>query len=122
MAEVTREEFDELRTLMEKTYWMARGAVQSIQGKDWAAEFSDRVDEFCDPVNRRLRMGTPFYEAVKLPPVSYYTFWDADLLTLEDISDRSREEIAALPGVGRVSLSRIEDALAERGLSFAETC
>lgn len=119
MAEVTREEFDGLRTMLEETYWMARGAMQSVQGKEATDRFAASVERFCDPVNRRLKEGTPFY-TVSIPTMSHYTFWDADLLTLEEIAERPRNEIAALPGVGRVSLARIEEALAERGMSFAE--
>ncbi len=39
--------------------------------------------------------------------------------SLEQLTDRSRADLAALHGVGPVALARLDEALAERGLAFA---
>ncbi len=39
--------------------------------------------------------------------------------SLEQLTDRSRADLAALRGVGPVALARLDEALAERGLAFA---
>ena len=41
--------------------------------------------------------------------------------TLEQVRDRSEEELAALHGVGPIALRFLREALAERGWAFAPT-
>lgn len=46
--------------------------------------------------------------------------YEAGYRTLEDFTQVHRGEIARMPGIGRVSMQRIEDAMAEHGLTWAE--
>jgi hypothetical protein len=51
-------------------------------------------------------------------------FWGglakADVLTLEEVASRPRNEIAAIRGVGPVTMAKLDAALAVEGLSYGE--
>lgn len=51
-------------------------------------------------------------------------FWGglnkAGILTLEEVAKKPREEIAAIKGVGPVTMAKLDAALAVEGLSYAE--
>jgi hypothetical protein len=42
-----------------------------------------------------------------------------DVITLEDLPRCSREQIAAIEGVGEMTMRQLDDALAERGLAWS---
>jgi hypothetical protein len=43
------------------------------------------------------------------------------VVTLEDLTRRKREEVEQIKGVGPLTLERLDSALAEHGMSWAET-
>jgi DNA-directed RNA polymerase alpha subunit len=45
------------------------------------------------------------------------TYW---LTRAGEVAERRREDVAALRGIGRASLAKLQKAMAQRGLSFAE--
>ena len=45
---------------------------------------------------------------------------DADMYTLEEIAAKPRAEVAAIKGVGTVTMRKLDDAMSARGLSFAD--
>lgn len=104
-----RGEVLELRLLLE-------GVVGAVAGREKGQELLANLETYA--INRRISRGTPVYK-VGIDRASW-RLWDRDLLTVEEVAERSRSEIAAIPGVGRVSMRKLEAALAERGLDFAE--
>ena len=58
-----------------------------------------------------------------LPPVgrpANRAFLGAGIITLEQVATHSRQELLALHGVGPRAIRILADALAERGLDFAD--
>lgn len=115
MAEITSADIRDLRREIEETKWLTFAVVQALYGKDSADRVLAKVREWLDDDMRRLERGTPVYEVA-----AYARLMDADLLTLEEIAAKPRAEVAAVPGVGRVTMRHLESAMAERGLTFAD--
>lgn len=122
MAEVTRQEFLELRAMVEETYYMARGALKSIVGKEASDDFASRVSWHCDPENRRWRSERALYKVglseQNMRPLTALA--DAGIETLDDAARLRRDAVAAIPGVGDGTLERLDAALAEHGMTWAE--
>lgn len=120
---VTRAEFDELRRMVEETYWYAKRAAAASIGPDERVEWVRSVERHCDPRARRYRSGTPLYtlrlDSRNTRPLTALTH-DADVLTLEEAAERGRGSLASVSGVGAVTLERLDAALSERGLTWAE--
>ncbi|WP_370288346.1 hypothetical protein [Nocardioides sp.] len=77
------------------------------------------LDALDGPRERRPRRpGTPLPRTVGAPATR--ALRALDLHTLEDVARWRRADLAALHGVGPVALDRLGDALAERGLDFAD--
>jgi hypothetical protein len=120
---VTRAEFEELRRMIEETYWYAkRGAAISVAAEErerWIAT----VERHCDPTNRRFRSGTPIYrlglDAKNSRPLQIL-MEDADVLTLEEAAARGRDSLANVAGIGPLTLKALDAAMSERGLTWAE--
>ncbi|EXG81678.1 helix-hairpin-helix domain-containing protein [Cryptosporangium arvum] len=58
-----------------------------------------------------------------LPPIgrpATRALLDAGVRTLDQVATRSRRELLALHGVGPKAVTILADALAERGLAFAD--
>lgn len=54
-------------------------------------------------------------------PGAIWSLHTAKLDTLGDLATRTRAEVAGLPKVGRTTIKRFDEALTERGLSWAVT-
>jgi hypothetical protein len=70
----------------------------------------------------RARRRAPGAEGTALPRVGQSAsraLREAGVVTLEDVAARSAAQLAALSGVGPVAISRLREALADAGLSFA---
>jgi len=65
------------------------------------------------------KLGIPYKQVLALERAlcedAYYA-----LVTLEDLARMSRQDVARIPGVGPVTLDRLEAAFADRGVSWAE--
>ena len=120
---VTRAEFDELRRMVEETYWYAKRAAAVSVVKDSREEWIASVERHCDPTARRFRSGTPIYslglDAKNSKPLTAL-MEGADVLTLEEAAATGRGALASVSGVGALTLKKLDAALAERGLTWAE--
>jgi hypothetical protein len=52
--------------------------------------------------------------------MAYARLMEADLYTLEEVAANPRAEVAAIKGVGQVTMRQLDDAMSARGLSFAD--
>lgn len=120
MAEVTRQEFFELRSLVEQTYWMSRAAVRALYGKDQVDELEVRIQRYCDPEIQRFASDTGFHR-LGLATRPRHSLRKAGIVALEDLAVTSRGKVAAISGVGPRTLARLDAKLAEHGMSWAET-
>jgi hypothetical protein len=110
---------DELRALRretEETKWVALAAVTAIVGKEKAEEALDRIQRWM--TQRRFDEGFPLYK-LDLGH-AYSELWRRNLLTLEEVAEHSREEIAGIRGVGRATMARLDSAMRDRDLAYAE--
>lgn len=91
----------------------------NADGKQEADAALSRVQRFIDrrDLEERFESGTPVY---KVAGARFDMLLEADLYTLEEVAGKPRAEVAAVPGVGPVTLSRLEAAMAKSNLSWAE--
>ena len=110
-AEELRTELQEIRTLAEATLLALVGAKR-IDGslrnqQEWLQ-------------TRRLENGTPLYKLSLSQPGFWRLMDDADILTLEEVAAKTRPKVQSVEGVGPATMRKLDAAMSERGLSFAE--
>jgi hypothetical protein len=44
--------------------------------------------------------------------------WEADLITLEEVAGAGREDVAAISGIGQLTLEQLDAVLGEHGLEW----
>lgn len=115
-VEVLHAEVRELRELVDGVmYAVRRGLFDTKNGSQTYAEFAERMvwvakHEREEPIFGHCGEGTTYARLV-----------EADVLTLEEAARRGRREVAALSGVGRITLAHLDTAMAERGLDWEAT-
>ncbi len=67
------------------------------------------------------RIALVFHRYLNPSSQGRYALAKAGMRTLLDVSHRTREEIAAIRGVGPTTLKRLDEAMAGRGLTFRST-
>lgn len=119
---VTRAEFDELRQMIEETYWYAKRAAAASIAEDSQKDWIRSVERHCDPVSRRYRTGTPLYTWNIAPKNSRpaQVLYENNLLTFEEVAAKGRASTARIKGVGARTLENIDAALSANGLTWAE--
>jgi hypothetical protein len=125
MGEVTKAEFDQLRAQVEEIYWMTRGLMQVLVGKEKTKSYAEYVKDYRSESVRSERFGRMFSKpdglvAAKVPQPALEALFEQDCVTVQEVALRPRREIARITGVGRVALARLDAALAERGLTWVE--
>lgn len=113
---ITQDQFKALRREVQETKWLVHGVMQAIIGKERSDKALRHVQVWLEA--ERFRAGTPVTEVDGFG-TAYWRLLDADLYTLEEVAARPRDEVASIKGIGKVSMGRIEAAMAERGLSFS---
>jgi hypothetical protein len=73
-----------------------------------------------DSDKRRERAGTPLRSFHLLDRVLMTLRHDMDSVTLEELAEHPRKEIAALDGIGRKTMQKLDLALAEHELTWRE--
>jgi hypothetical protein len=73
-----------------------------------------------DATKRRERAGTPLRSFHLRDRVQMTLMHRTDSVTLEELVQHSRSEIAALDGIGRKTMQRLDLALAEHELTWRE--
>lgn len=110
----------DLRREIDETKMLVGGILQVIVGVEKTAAFEQRVYWAArDRERERQGSGTPLY-TVGLPLTEGRHLYAEDLETLEDIAAKSREDIAAMKGVGPVTMRKLENAMDDHGLTWAE--
>lgn len=121
MGEVTQADLDRLRREVEETRVLVEVAVRQWLGKDWTQE---RLQDWLDGELERREWARAFgKDGVHGKGASSSAVWaliGAGIKTLDDLARTPRADVARMPGVGRVSIAKLDAALAERGLSWAE--
>jgi hypothetical protein len=69
-----------------------------------------------DEFRRRFRSGTPLVSIVR--PVQCQALYQANLIALEEVADRTEEEVRAIDGVGYITVAKLMNAMDEHGLWF----
>lgn len=67
--------------------------------------------------DRRVAAGTRLHK-LGFGPAVVHRLYQANLLTLEEVAERTEEEVAAIRGVGFMTMQRLRAALANARLSF----
>ncbi len=115
-------EIDQLRAEIREVRYLTEAVLMSIVGKDKMLMYE--IEAHVQSSLRRQRLGTPLREVgVRGRAHGRLTssFHDGlDVQTLEEIIRLPRERVAAVEGLGRKSMQKIEAAMAERGLAWAE--
>ena len=116
---ITQEQFAELRREAQESKWLAHVVLQQLVGKEKADRALEYVRGFIEDHERweRFGDGTPVY---RFAGAKFDCLIEADLYTLEEVAARPRAEVAAVRGVGPVTLGRLEAAMSESGLSWGE--
>lgn len=94
---------------VEETRVLVEGVLKALVGKEKTEDYVRRVDSYL--WWRRYESGTPLY---KFDIQQWGKLAELDLLTLEEVAAKPRDEIEALPGVGRMTIQKLEGAMAER--------
>lgn len=111
-------ELEQLRREVQETKWLVYGVLQALVGKKQTDDVLGTVQSWVS--GERFTRGTSIMDATPEHSTVYCRFLDADLYTLEEVAAKPRKEIAAMEGVGRITMRHIEDAMSERGLEWAE--
>ena len=118
--EVTRAQLEELRRDVEETKWLVYAVMGALVGKEKSDQALGEVRRWLDADARRFERGTPVFDVTPGHTTAYGRLIDADLYTLEEVAAKQRKEVAAIEGVGRVTMRWLEGAMDERGLTWAE--
>jgi len=118
---ITQEDLKALRREVQEAKWLAYSVLQHHIGKGKADDVLAYLQQFIEQreLEERWASGMPVYRLRGIG-VQGWRLTEADLYTVEEVAAKPRAEVAALPGVGRATLRRVETAMAERGLSWAE--
>jgi hypothetical protein len=102
-----RREIEDLKFLMVSAHW---------EREKW-----DELEAALERERDRRRYGKPtaLYH-FRLGPVPADRLYDSGFVTLDEVAERSREEIASINGVGPKTLDRLDAAMQEHGLSYSE--
>jgi hypothetical protein len=107
-----RTELREMRLLLEKV-------LSATAGKDWTSDYLDRRVKREAEFRRAIadsglyNLGVPKRGRDGLRE-------NADLLTLEEVSAWPRDKVATVDGVGPKTMKKLDAAMADRGLFWAE--
>jgi DNA-directed RNA polymerase alpha subunit len=101
---------------LRETRLIAEKVLYTVAGREWTNEFLGRIEE--EAKFQRFIAETRLYK-LDLNWKAREALEAVDVLTVEDAAARSREELAAVPGVGPRTLERLDAEFAERGLAYA---
>jgi hypothetical protein len=122
MGEVTQLELDRLRRQVEETRVLVELLVRGkLNKEEWP---SDRLQAWLDDELEHREYMRAFGKDGVFGKVSAWTvteaLFGAGFRTLHDLASVPRSQVAGIRGVGRVSIAKLDAALAERNLSWSE--
>jgi hypothetical protein len=121
MGEVTQAELNRLRREVEETRALVGLMVRQFSGKEWT---EDRLQAWLDEEREHRMFRRAFSDEGVWSVVEHLPIAErlarAGFCTVDDLSSVPRSEVAQIPGVGRASIAKLDAALAERNLSWAE--
>ena len=91
-AQITEAQFEALHRQVEEAKWLSHIVLQALIGKAKADDAYAYLQTWLDSDERRFERGTPVYKVHGLG-TAIWRLLDADLLTLEDVASRPREEV-----------------------------
>lgn len=106
----------EIRKELRKQRLMLEKLILIVGGKEWGGEYLQGLerdanfDRFIDPIG--------LYE-LGIPERGRKALNRANLCTLDEVADRGRDAIEAIPEVGPATIRAIETALGDRGMQWA---
>ena len=101
---------------LRETRLIAEKALYAVAGREWTDDFLAQVENEAE--FRRFIADSGLYR-LDLDTKARQALRKVDVVTLEEAAARSREELAALRGVGPRTMERLDAAITERGLSYA---
>jgi hypothetical protein len=114
-------EVDQLRAELRDVRYLNEAILMALVGKKKMVMY--RIEARIESTFERERIGTPLRGLVKGPAYDALTlsYRDGlDLVTLEEVARTPREKIAELGGVGTKTMRKLEAAMADEGLTWAE--
>jgi hypothetical protein len=113
MAEITRAEFEQLRAEITEIRDIADATLCALNGSKRERWIEVAQTKRWD---RRFSREPRLFPAVPYP--ANQRLIDHDFLNLAEVSEARRSDVAALPRIGRKSMEKIDQALAEHGLMW----
>lgn len=117
MGEVSRDEFRQLRNELRETREIASAVLLAIVGKEKATTW--RIDA---AVQRRFDKevaGPPLREVVG-HSVAERIWREFDVAGVRGLRCLDRDAVAALPGIGPVTIDKLDVALADQGVAWGD--
>src|SRR4051794_18997645 len=110
-------ELESVRAELKEVRLLTEAVLAALVGEDKIE--SRLLFASIDARRRRERAGTPL-RSFRLPGDAGRAFYRMDIVTLEDLAQYPRSEIAAIEGVGRKTMQQLDLALAEHELTWRE--
>jgi hypothetical protein len=111
-------ELDSVRAELKDIRYLTEAVLAELVGAD--AIHGRVLFARIDSDKRRERAGTPLRSVRLQDRVRQTLTWRMDVVTLEDLAQHPRREIAALDGIGRKTMQKLDLAFAEHELTWRE--